>query len=212
VTEQRAANQPIPPYARGYEGFPGVIGRTQAESTPAWWRRRSAAHRTPNIILVLIDDMGYSDIGPFGSEIDTPTLDRLAETGVLFTNYHTTPVCSPARAAILTGLNPHRAGYASVANSDPGYPNLRLEIDDDVCTLPEILRSSGYATFGIGKWHLTRDALLHDAASKHTWPLQRGFDRYYGSMEGLNSFFHPNRIVADNSPIDVTDLPDDYYR
>jgi arylsulfatase len=84
--------------------------------------------------------------------------------------------------------------------------NLRLELDDDVCTLREILRSSGYATFGIGTWHLTRDALLHDAASKHTWPLQCGFDRYYGPMEGLNSFFPPNRIVADNSPIDLIDL------
>jgi arylsulfatase len=112
---------------------------------------------------------------------------------------------------MLTGLNPHRAGFASVANSDPGYPGLRLEIDDDVATLPEVLRGHGYATFGVGKWHLTRDALMNDGADTSSWPVQRGFDHYYGTLEGLNSFFHPNRLVRDNTPLDVTELPEDYY-
>lgn len=201
----------IPPFARGYEHFPGRIGRTAAESQRAWPRERRAPGSAPNIVLVLVDDMGYSDIGPFGSEIETPNLDRLAAGGHRLTNYHTTPVCSPARAAMLTGLNPHRAGFASVANFDPGFPNLRLELDDDVLALPEILRGHGYATFAIGKWHLTRDALMHDGAPKDTWPLQRGFDRYYGTLEGCNSFFHPNRLVADNSPLDIEQTPDDYY-
>ncbi len=160
---------------------------------------------------VLMDDMGYSDIAPFGSEIDTPTLRALAAEGLTFTNYHTTPVCSPARAALLTGLNPHRAGYGSVANSDPGYPNLRLEIDEDVNTLPEVLRHHGYATFAVGKWHLTRDALINEGASKHTWPIQRGFDHYYGSLEGLNSFFHPNLLVRDNTPVEFEETPESYY-
>lgn len=201
----------IPDFARGYEDFPGRVGRTVGESTRAWPRERRAPADAPNVVVILIDDMGYSDIGPFGSEIETPHLDRLAATGLTLTNYHTTPVCSPARAALLTGLNPHRAGFASVANSDPGYPNMRLEIDDDVATLPEILRGHGYATFGIGKWHLTRDALMNDGADKGTWPLQRGFDRYYGTLEGCNSFFHPNRLVRDNSPLDLAELPVDYY-
>lgn len=201
----------IPPDARGYENFPGTIGRTPRESTRAWPRERRAPEGSPNIVVILLDDLGYSDVGPFGSEIPTPHLDRLAGTGLSLTNYHTTPVCSPARAALLTGLNPHRAGFASVANSDPGFPNLRLEIDEDVATLPEILRGHGYATFAVGKWHLTRDALLHDGAPKSTWPVQRGFDRYYGSMEGLNSFFFPNRLVRDNSPVDLSSLPAGYY-
>ena len=201
----------IPPDARGYENFPGTIGRTASESTRAWPRERRAPEGSPNIVIILLDDLGYSDVGPFGSEISTPHLDRLAANGLSFTNYHTTPVCSPARAALLTGLNPHRAGFASVANSDPGFPNLRLEIDEDVATLPEILRGHGYATFAVGKWHLTRDALLHDGAPKSTWPVQRGFDRYYGSMEGLNSYFFPNRLVRDNSPVDPSSLPTDYY-
>ena len=201
----------IPDYARGYERFPGRIGRTMSESQRAWPRERRAPAAAPNVVVVLIDDMGYSDIGPFGSEIDTPVLNRLAAQGLTLTNYHTTPVCSPARAAMLTGLNPHRAGYGSVANSDPGFPNLRLELDDDVATLPEILRGHGYATFGIGKWHLTRDALMNDAAEKSSWPLQRGFDQYYGTLEGCNSFFHPNRLVRDNTALELDELPKDYY-
>lgn len=201
----------IPPYARGYDRFPGRIGRTVRDSQRAWPRERRAPEGSPNIVVVLVDDMGYSDTGPFGSEIPTPNIDALAARGLTLTNYHTTPVCSPARAAILTGLNPHRAGYGSVANADPGFPGLRMEIDDDVATLPEILRGHGYATFGVGKWHLTRETLMHDGASKHTWPLQRGFDRYYGTLEALNSFFHPNRLIRDNSPLDVAELPEDYY-
>ena len=88
---------------------------------------------------------------------------------------------------------------------------MRVQIDDDVTTLPEVLRGHGYATFGIGKWHLTRDALMNDGADKGTWPLQRGFDRYYGTLEGCNSFFHPNRLVRDNTALDVAELPEDYY-
>jgi arylsulfatase len=160
---------------------------------------------------MVLDDLGFSDIGPFGAEIDTPVLDCLARRGLRLTNYHTTPVCSPARAAILTGLNPHRAGFATVANSDPGFPGLTLELADDVLTLPEILRDAGYATFGIGKWHLTRDALMHDGASRASWPIQRGFDRYYGTLEACNNFFAPNRLLRDNSHIRTDRYPDDYY-
>ncbi|MFF0817264.1 arylsulfatase [Rhodococcus sp. NPDC003318] len=201
----------VPPHARGYEGFTGRIGRTIDDSIPAWPEAPSATPGSPNIVVVLIDDMGFSDIGPFGSEIDTPNLDRLADSGVRLTNYHTTPLCSPSRAALLTGVNPHRAGYGFVANADPGFPGLRLELSDDTQTLPEILRSSGYATYAVGKWHLVRDANLRPGAGRDSWPTQRGFDRYYGSLEGLNSFFHPNQLVSDNSVVDVEEYPEGYY-
>lgn len=201
----------LPPHARGYDGFAGHIGRTTDDSTPAWTTDPSAAPGSPNIVVVLIDDMGFSDIGPFGSEIDTPNLDRLAASGVRLTNYHTTPLCSPSRAALLTGLNPHRAGYGFVANADPGFPGLRLELAEDVLTLPEILRKGGYATYGVGKWHLVRDANLRPGSVRDSWPTQRGFDRYYGSLEGLNSFFHPNQLVSDNSVVDVEEYPENYY-
>lgn len=201
----------LPPHARGYEGFAGHIGRTTGDSTPAWTTDPSAAPGSPNIVVVLIDDMGFSDIGPFGSEIDTPNLDRLAASGVRLTNYHTTPLCSPSRAALLTGINPHRAGYGFVANADPGFPGLRLELAEDVLTLPEMLRAGGYATYGVGKWHLVRDANLRPGAVRDSWPTQRGFDRYYGSLEGLNSFFHPNQLVSDNSVVDIDEYPENYY-
>jgi arylsulfatase len=158
-----------------------------------------------------MDDMGYSDIGPFGSEIATPTLDALAARGVALTNYHTTPLCSPARAAIITGRNPHRAGFATVANFDPGFPGYTMEIADDVATLPEVLRGAGYATFAVGKWHLTLDARMNDAAPRGSWPVQRGFDRYYGILEGFTNLHHPHRLVRDNSPIEVDRYPDGYY-
>ncbi|MGF0313983.1 arylsulfatase [Rhodococcus sp. IEGM1428] len=202
---------PVPPHARGYDGFEGRIGRTTADSTPSWTYPPEAPSTAPNIVIVLVDDMGYSDTGPYGSEIDTPNLNRLAASGIRFTNYHTTPLCSPSRASLLTGLNAHRAGYGYVSNADPGYPGLRLELADDVLTLPEILRENGYATYAVGKWHLVRDANMGPGRTKDSWPTQRGFDRYYGSLEGLNSFFHPNQLTSDNGAVEVDEYPTDYY-
>jgi arylsulfatase A-like enzyme len=171
----------------------------------------TAPERAPNIVLMLVDDMGFSDIGPFGAEIDTPNLDRLAAAGVTMTNYHTAPVCSPARASLLTGVNPHRAGFSTVANFDPGFPGMTMELADDVLTLGEIFQENGYSTFAVGKWHLMREGLTHDAAPRRAWPTQRGFDRYYGCLEGFTSFMAPNRLVRDNSPVQVERYPDDYY-
>jgi arylsulfatase A-like enzyme len=201
----------IPEGARGYEGFGGRIGRTWGESEPWWPPARQAPAGAPNIVVVLMDDMGYSDIGPFGSEIATPTLDRLAAHGTRLTNYHTASVCSPARAALLTGLNPHRAGFAHVAAADPGFPGYTMEIAEDVLTLPEVLQQAGYATFAVGKWHLTRDGGIHEAAPRRSWPTQRGFDRFYGSMEGFTDFHFPHRLIMDNSPVEVDQYPEGYY-
>ncbi|WP_436496327.1 arylsulfatase [Actinokineospora sp. HUAS TT18] len=198
----------IPSHARGYDGFPGAIGRTFATSRPSWPAEPRA--KGPNIVIVLVDDLGFADIGPFGSEIATPTLDRLAANGIRLTNYHTTPLCSPSRAALLTGLNPHRAGFAYPANTDPGYPAYSFQLPDDAPSMAESLQAAGYATFAVGKWHLTRDAASHDGADRGSWPLRRGFDRYFGSLEGLTNLHHPHRLVWDNSPYDV-DPPEGYY-
>ncbi|GLZ39308.1 arylsulfatase [Actinokineospora sp. NBRC 105648] len=199
----------IPEHARGYRDFSGQVGRTFAESRPGWPAERRPGG--PNIVVVLVDDLGYADIGPFGGEVETPTLDALAAGGLRLTNYHTTPLCSPSRAALLTGLNPHRAGFAFPANADPGYPAYSFQLPDDAPSVAESLRAAGYATFAVGKWHLTRDAASHDAADRGSWPLQRGFDRYFGSLEGLTNLHHPHRLVWDNSPYDVGDYPEGYY-
>ena len=195
----------------GYPGFAGRIGRTISESRPAWPEETKARPDSPNIVVILVDDLGYSDIGPFGGEIRTPNLDRLADDGVVLTNYHTTPLCSPSRAALLTGVNPHRAGFAFPANADPGYPAYTFELPDNVPTLAETLRASGYATYMVGKWHLTADRSQHDAADRSSWPIQRGFDRYFGSLEGFTSLHAPHRLVWDNSPYQVEEFDDDFY-
>ncbi|GAA3755867.1 arylsulfatase [Microbacterium kribbense] len=201
----------IPAGARGYEGFAGQIGDTFAQSTPSWPAPPAAPDGAPNVIVMVIDDMGWSDLGPFGSEIPTPTIDSLAARGVVATNYHSAPVCSPARAALLTGINPHRAGYATVAGADPGFPGYTLQLPEDVHTMPEILQANGYATFAVGKWHLASEHTLHEGGTKQSWPVQRGFDHYYGCLEGYTTFFAPNALTRDNSTVEVDRYPDDYY-
>ncbi|MEU7527684.1 arylsulfatase [Saccharothrix sp. NPDC042600] len=199
----------LPPHSRGYRDFAGRVGRTFGQSRPAWPAEPRATG--PNVVVILVDDLGYADIGPYGGEVGTPHLDALAAGGLRLTNYHTTPLCSPSRAALLTGLNPHRAGFAFPANADPGYPAHSFQLPDDAPSLAESLRAAGYATFAVGKWHLTRDAASHDAADRSSWPLQRGFDRYFGSLEGLTNLHHPHRLVWDNSPYDIGDQPEGYF-
>ncbi|PZG52869.1 arylsulfatase [Spongiactinospora gelatinilytica] len=200
-----------PADSRGYAGFGGTAAELTSRSSPWWPPARRARPGSPNVIVVLVDDLGFSDLSPFGAEIDTPYVQALADTGYRLTNYHSTPLCSPSRAALLTGLNPHRAGFAMVAHVDPGYPGYRMEIPDDVPTLAESFRAGGYATFMVGKWHLTAESRLHDGADKGSWPVQRGFDRYHGSMDGFTSLFHPHRLISDNGPAPDQQYPDGYY-
>jgi arylsulfatase A-like enzyme len=192
-------------------GFQGRIGTTIAESEAWWPPRPTAPEGAPNVVIVLCDDVGFADLGCFGGEIDTPNLDRLAAEAVRLTNFHVAPMCSPTRAALLTGLNHHLAGVATVAHSDPGFPNLECELTPHASTMAEILRDNGYATLMVGKWHLAKDNDCHDAGSKHSWPSQRGFDSFYGILDPFTNFHHPHRLVRDNTAVAVDRYPDDYY-
>lgn len=196
---------------RGYEAFQGEVSEFTSESAPWWPAPVRAPGGAPNVIVMLVDDLGFSDLGPFGSEIPTPHVDAMANDGWVFSNYRTAPMCSPARAALLTGLNPHRAGFGFVAHTDPGYPGFTCELPADAPTLAESLRAGGYATFMVGKWHLTLESRLHDAADKSSWPLQRGFDRYFGSLDAFTSLHHPHRLTRDNSVVEVPEFADDYF-
>jgi len=118
--------------AAAYEGFEGTLGRTFAGSQGWWPERPAPGPEAPNVVIVLVDDLGFSDLSCYGSEIPTPNLDALAAAGVQWTNFHVTPMCSPTRAALLTGVNPHRAGAGHVANSDPGFPGYAAELADEV--------------------------------------------------------------------------------
>jgi arylsulfatase A-like enzyme len=197
--------------ARGYPGFGGRVGRTMAGSEPWWPDRPEAPEGAPNIVVVLVDDLGYADVGCYGSEIETPNVDRLAARGLQYTDFHSTPMCSPTRASFLTGLDPHAAGVGTVAHADPGFPGYAMELADDVATLPETLRANGYATYMVGKWHLAKDSDQSDAGPRHSWPCQRGFDRYYGFLDGFTNLHQPHRLIEDNSPVEVDTYPDGFF-
>ena len=200
-------SDPLAPYA----GFGGKAGRTMAGSEPHWPQHPTASENAPNIIVVLCDDLGYSDLGCYGSEIATPHIDQMAAGGLRYTNFHVNPMCSPTRASLLTGLNPHDAGVGHVAHGDPGFPGYALELTDHCATLAEILRDNGYSTFMLGKWHLCKEADKHPAGDRNSWPLQRGFDQFYGILGGFTNFHHPDRLIEGNSFLDMDEYPDGYY-
>ena len=187
------------------------IGTTMAASDPQWPARPAAPKGAPNVVVILVDDVGYADLGCQGSEIPTPNLDRLADEGVQFTNFHSAPMCSPTRAALLTGLLPHRAGVGHVAQDDPGFAGYRAELADDVVTMAEALRDAGWATMCVGKWHLCRDADTSAAGPMHSWPCQRGFERFYGILDAFTNLHHPHQLVADNTHLDIDTYPEGYH-
>ncbi len=158
------------------------------------------AAEKPNIIYIMSDDMGYSDIGCYGSEIETPNLDGLAEHGVRFTQFYNTARCCPTRASLLTGLYPHQAGVGHMMN-DRGYDGYRGDLNRNCVTIPEALKSAGYRSYLAGKWHVTKIIKPESDADKHNWPLQRGFDRFYGTIHGAGSFFDPNTLTRGNEYI-----------
>ncbi|MCD9623299.1 arylsulfatase [Rhabdothermincola salaria] len=194
-----------------YEGFEGQVGRVFATSEPWWPPRPTPPPGAPNIVVVLVDDLGYADLGCYGSEIATPNIDALAASGLRYTNYHATPMCSPTRASLLSGMEPHLAGVGTVAHSDPGFPGYAMELADDVATLPETLRAAGYATYMVGKWHLSKDSGQSDAGPRSSWPCQKGFDRFYGVLDAFTNLHHPHRLVCDNTPVEVDAYPEGYY-
>ncbi|HXD89295.1 MAG TPA: arylsulfatase [Urbifossiella sp.] len=152
----------------------------------------------PNVVVILCDDMGFSDIGCYGGEIATPNLDALAAGGLRFTQFYNTARCCPTRASLLTGLYPHQAGVGHMME-DKGKPGYRGDLNNSCRTIPEVLKSAGYRSYAVGKWHVTRFAAA--AGPKHNWPLQRGFDRYYGTIHGAGSYFDPSSLVRDNTMV-----------
>ena len=152
----------------------------------------------PNVIIVMADDMGWSDIGCYGSEIETPNLDRLAKNGLRFTQFYNTGRCCPTRASLLTGTYPHQAGIGHMMN-DTGLPGYTGDLGSNVQTIAEVLSPAKYSTYLSGKWHVTPK--IHPGSSQHNWPRQRGFDRFYGTIHGAGSFFDPNSLTRDNTLI-----------
>jgi arylsulfatase len=190
-------------------GFTGVIGRTYRDSVPAWPEPPAGLGGT-NVVVVVLDDTGFAHFGCYGSELATPNIDRLAAGGLRYTNFHTTALCSPSRAALLTGRNPHAVGMRAVSNWNTGFPHMRGGIDPRAATVAEHLRPHGYATFAAGKWHLAPMEECSAAGPHHNWPLQKGFDRFYGFLQGETDQFHPE-LTSDNGHVDPPASPEDGY-
>ena len=176
---------------------PGV---TAAESTPSWEPRSTPPSGAPNVVVIVLDDTGFSHLGCFGSDIDTPNIDRLAAGGLRYTNFHTTALCSPTRACLLSGRNHHSVGMRWLSNLDTGFSNCRGVISKSAATLPEVLRANGYGTFAVGKWHLANLEDCSPAGPFDHWPLQRGFNRFHGFLGGATDQFSPE-LVVDNHAI-----------
>lgn len=188
----------------------GQVGRTFADSTPHFPEQERAREGAPNVVYVLYDDLGWSDFGCFGSEISTPTVDRLAAEGLRYTNFHVTPLCSPTRACLLTGRNHHTTGMGLLPNFAMGYPGYRGSLHESTGTVAEMAQSQGYTTLGVGKWHLTPMNHFTGAGPFHQWPLQRGFDRYYGTPDGMTNQWKPD-LIEDNHWVETPDDPDYHF-
>ena len=192
------------------EQFEGTIGRTFRDSEPWWPLLPTAPQDRPNVLIILFDDMGFAHLNCYGSTIETPNINRLAANGLRFTNFHVTPLCSPTRASLLTGRNHHTVGLRAVTQFDSGFPHMRGRISHNAATIAELLRDENYATFAVGKWHLAPVASMGQAGPFHDWPLQRGFDRYYGFLSGETDQFYPE-LVYDNHLIEPPRSPEDGY-
>ncbi len=172
----------------------------------------SAAAERPNIIVIMSDDVGFSDVGSYGGEIETPNLDKLAGEGVRFTQFYNVARCCPSRASLLTGLYPHQAGIGHMLTQtgNPGYTD---RLSTDSMTMAEVLKQSGYSTYMVGKWHVAR--AISPNGSKVSWPMQRGFQKYYGIITGASSYYDPATLCRGNKFITVENdpeyKPDNYY-
>ncbi len=178
-----------------------TIGKTVAESTPHWPAAPAPPTGAPNILVILFDDVGFSDFGCYGSPIRTPHIDAVAQRGLRYTGFHTTAMCSTTRAALLTGRNHHAVGVGCLANFDSGFPGYRGKISKEAGTLAEMLRPQGYTNTFAGKWHVTPLTQSGPGGPYDGWPLGRGFDRYYGFMDAETDQYAPE-LVRDNSPVE----------
>ncbi|MGM0562317.1 MAG: arylsulfatase [Pseudomonadota bacterium] len=157
----------------------------------------------PNIIIILNDDMGYSDIGCYGGEVETPNLDCLALNGLRYSQFYNSPRCSPSRASLLTGLHPHQTGIG-ILTYDTGPEGYAGNLSENCATIPEVLKGQGYRTYMSGKWHVASSLTEPSSA----WPRQRGFDAFYGTIIGAGSFYHPNTLTRENENIEREAIED----
>lgn len=182
-----------------------IVAATAATGAVFTSQAASKTHERPNIIVIMSDDMGYSDIGCYGGIIETPNLDRLAKNGLQYLQFYNTARSCPTRASLLTGLHPHQAGIGHMMDNR-GEDGYRGDLNEHCVTFGEVLRPAGYGTYAVGKWHVT--PYKQDDAKKKNWPLQRGFDRFYGTIPGGGSFYDPYGLCRDNTELTAANDPE----
>lgn len=190
--------------------FNGVIGRTVDQSSPAWPEPLRAREGAPNVLFIILDDTGFGQLGCYGSPIETPNLDSLAANGLLYTNMHTTALCSPTRSCVLTGRNHHSNAMACITEGSTGYPGYNANIPHENGFLSEMLLQHGYNTYAAGKWHLTPADQISAAGPYDRWPLGRGFERYYGFLGGETHQYYPE-LTYDNHQVEPPKTPEEGY-
>ena len=190
--------------------FPGNIGRTVEESSTAWPSPTRAPDGTPNVLFVVLDDVGYGQLSCFGGLVETPNIDRVAAMGLRYANMHTTALCSPTRSCIVSGRNHHSNGVAAIMEIATGYPGYDGRMPFENGMLSEHLLERGYNTFCVGKWHLSPSEDNTAAGPFHRWPLGRGFERFYGFLGGETNQWYPD-LNKDNGSIRPDRTPEEGY-
>jgi len=192
--------------------FKGVIKLDVRDSVPDWgpYTPKKAPEGAPNILFILYDDTGLAAWSPFGGRINMPTLDKLADRGLRYTQWHTTALCSPTRSTILTGRNHHVNGMAAITEAALGFPGAHGRLPEQVATIGQILQDNGWSTFWLGKNHNVAEQDVASGASRKQWPLQKGFDRFYGFLGGETNQWYPD-LVEDNRFIEPPYSPEKGY-
>ncbi len=192
------------------EEFGGVIGRTAEDSKPDPLVPVKAEPGSPNVVYLVLDDTGFADLGCYGSAVKTPNIDRLAAGGLLYNNFHSKAVCSPSRASLLTGRNAHSVGMKELPGRDQGYPDTRGRVTPAAANIAQILSRYGYSTLMAGKYHLVPPEDMVANGDRTHWPLQKGFDRFYGFLSGWTDQYKPD-LVEDNHAVEPPDRPDYHF-
>src|SRR5215207_7325143 len=192
--------------------FRGVVNLDIRDSVPDWtpFGQPGMPAGTPNVLYIVLDDVGFGALGCYGGPIDTPNIDRIAAAGLRFAQWHTTALCSPSRSCLLTGRNHTVNGMACITEAATGFPNGNGHIPPSCATLAEVLVERGFSTAAVGKWHLTAEDEMNLASTRRSWPLGRGFDRFYGFLGAETNQWYPD-LVHDNHPVDQPRSPEEGY-
>jgi arylsulfatase A-like enzyme len=192
--------------------FRGTVDIDIKDSTPDWgpYTQPTAPEGAPNILYVILDDVGFAALEPFGGLIETPNIKRIADAGLTYTNFHTTALCSPTRSCLMTGRNHTTNGMACITEATSGFPNANGHIPFECANVAEVLGEHGWNTYHVGKWHLCAEDEMNLASSKRQWPLGRGFERYYGFLGGETNQWYPD-LIEDNHPVPQPRLPEEGY-